>query len=402
MRATQACIRLDNLAYNIAAVRRQLTGGTRICMPVKADAYGHGATPVAKTALQEGVSFLAVATVEEGAELRAAGIRAPILLFSPALPDEWEAAAAAHLTPFISDVEEAAAFARAVKRLSPSAKQPVFLAIDTGMGREGCAPKGAAELARAIVEAGPLALRGTATHLSEAEDAAWTETQLARFRDALQAVRDAGIEPGIISAANSAAFTAYENARFDLVRPGIMLYGCEDTHLKPVMEFRTKIARIKKIAAGDPVSYGRTWTATRDTYIGVLPVGYADGLPRALSREGGRGGGGLFCRRWRRALSACRKGVHGSMYDRFRAVAVRRALRYRNAFRGRACAARRRPCPPLWNNILRNLLRHKPPRPPRLRNAGIMTSIMGRRGGGQARRRKPVFSAAWRSLCTAK
>ena len=263
-------------------------------MPVKADAYGHGAAPVAKTALQEGVSFLAVATVEEGAELRAAGIRAPILLFSPALPDEWEAAAAAHLTPFISDVGEAAAFARAVKRLSPSAKQPVFLAIDTGMGREGCAPKDAVELARAIVEAGPLALRGTATHLSEAEDAAWTETQLARFRDALQAVRDAGIEPGIISAANSAAFTAYENAHFDLVRPGIMLYGCEDTHLKPVMEFRTQIARIKKIAAGEPVSYGRTWTAPRDTYIGVLPVGYADGLPRALSREGGRGGEGFF------------------------------------------------------------------------------------------------------------
>jgi alanine racemase len=269
-------------------------------MPVKADAYGHGAVRVAEAALKEGVSFLAVATVEEGAELREAGLRAPILLFSPAMPDEWEAAAAARLIPFISDMAEAAAFARAGRRLSPSAKYPVFLAIDTGMGREGCAPKEAAELAGVIVESGNLSLGGTATHFSEAEDAVWTEEQLGRFKEALRAIRERGISPGLVSAANSAALASSKDARFDLARPGIMLYGCEDTPLSPrtplkaLMEFRTKIARIKKIAAGEPVSYGRVWRAARDTCVGVLPVGYADGLPRSLSRTVADGAAGFF------------------------------------------------------------------------------------------------------------
>jgi alanine racemase len=291
LRATRAIIHLENLIHNINALRRHIGSdkGTHICMPVKADAYGHGAVPVARCALANGVSYLGVATVDEGIELREAGINAPVLLFSEALPAELDAAVRHHLIPFISDKEYAEYFDHAAGK-----KAPVFLKIDSGMSRLGCAANDAPELARFINESKHLFLAGCATHFavsdsSNINDIAWTKQQLSIFMRAIEAIKNAGINPGIINAANTGAAVSYPDAYFDMVRPGILLYGYQDDAIKPalgvkpLMELVTEVVHIKKIHTGDTVSYGRTWTAPHDTYIGVLPTGYADGLPRLLS-----------------------------------------------------------------------------------------------------------------------
>jgi alanine racemase len=307
---------LDNLIHNINALRLHTGGekGPRICMPVKADAYGHGAAPVAKCALENGVSYLAVATVDEGIELRGAGIAAPVLLLSEALPCELEDVVSNNLIPFVSDTEYAAYIARAVEKVFTSVnnkqkinsdivfnnpknnpkKFPVFLKIDSGMSRLGCDADDASALARFINDNTYLFIAGCATHFAVSDsaninDIEWTGRQLSTFRHSLEKIKNAGIDPGITSAANTGAAVSYPDAYFDMVRPGILLYGYQDDAIKPalavrpVMELVTRLIHIKKINAGDSVSYGRTWTAQQDAYIGVLPIGYADGLPRLLS-----------------------------------------------------------------------------------------------------------------------
>jgi alanine racemase len=297
MRATRAIIHLENLTANIMTIRRYLGGNSKpqICMPVKADAYGHGAVRIAKTALSCGVTMLAVATADEGVELREAGILVPILVLCPLLPDEFEAAAVYRLTPLISDKEAVTDFTHALAKLPEFHHRTVFLKIDTGMRRCGCAPYESIELARFILEH-QLIIGGTITHFAVSDssyphDIAWTEQQLSSFIDTLHALRKAGINPGIISAANSGAVSAHPRTWFDMVRPGIMLYGYQELiapdspHYIPVMELTTQIMLIKRLNKHESVSYGRTWIAPEDTYIGVLPLGYADGLPRLLSTE---------------------------------------------------------------------------------------------------------------------
>ncbi|AEF82443.1 alanine racemase [Leadbettera azotonutricia] len=291
MRAVKAIIHLDNFRHNIEKAREKAGARTGLCAPVKADAYGHGAVPVARAALEAGASHLAVATVSEGAELRQAGIKAPVFLFSQALPGEMEEIAALDLIPLVGDREAAEVLAKAGRRLE------VHLKVDTGMGRMGARPENAAELAAFIVSQKSLKLGGVATHLSvsdslEPADIAYTKGQLSRFRGAVDSIKAAGLDPGLIHAANSGALCFHEDAYFDLVRPGIFLYGYspaagipEGLDAEPVMELRGAVVFIKKVFKGEDISYGRTWTAPEDTYIGTLPVGYADGLPRLLSNR---------------------------------------------------------------------------------------------------------------------
>lgn len=293
MRATQALIYLDRLKKNIETVRNRIGPKPLLCMPVKADGYGHGAIPIAQAALCSGAAALAVATVQEGAELRKAGIDAPILLFSIPLPEELDELAAYQLSPFIADKECAQALAAAANRAG--VRLQVHLKIDTGMGRVGCRPEAAAELAASIASFPSLHYAGTATHLAQADSLAdtaqaYTQKQLARFKEALDAIRKAGFDTGIVHAANSGAVVLHEDGYFDMVRPGILLYGYPPSaelasllQVEPVMDLVTSVVFIKKVTSGEALSYGGTWIAPGDRMIATLPVGYGDGLPRGLS-----------------------------------------------------------------------------------------------------------------------
>lgn len=293
MRATRAIIHLDNLVFNISEIKKKIPANTRICVPVKADAYGHGAIPIAKAALAAGATHLAVATAQEGVELRRADIGAPILLLGLCSPDEIGEIVAHDITPFVADRESISELSRAAK--AAKKRLPVHLKIDTGMGRIGCTPDEALSLARYISDDACLELAGTATHLpvSDSPEAAhreFTRRQLDLFARTVNSIRDAGIDPGIVNAGNSGSVLLYPDAHFDMIRPGIIVYGylpdprlAGTIDLRPVMELETEIAAIKRVAAGTPISYGLTWTAPGETLIATLPIGYADGLARALS-----------------------------------------------------------------------------------------------------------------------
>jgi alanine racemase len=297
MRATQAIIHLDNFTANLQAVQGRIGPQGRICVPVKADAYGHGALHIARAALQAGAYCLAVATVDEGAALRQGNIHAPVLLFSQPLPQEIPQILENRLIPFVSDVE----FAGILDKTAAAAgiRLPVHLKIDTGMGRMGCSLAESAVLARRISACSSLELAGTATHFAVSdsaapEDIAYTRRQIALFREALDGIRAAGLDPGIVHAANSGGLLLHPDSWFDMVRPGILLYGYKaldeaaapeappgekPLRVRPVMELRTNVVFIKKLQKGETLSYGRTWAARQDTTIAVLPLGYADGLP---------------------------------------------------------------------------------------------------------------------------
>lgn len=293
MRATRAIIHLGNLQSNIAAIRRNLSPGTRLCIPVKADAYGHGATRVAVAAIRAGATHLAVASAQEGIDLREAGIVSPILSLSLPIPEEIPSIVENDLSPLVVDLEFIEELASVAKTMGKIVQ--VHLKIDTGMNRIGCSPENSLELAKVIAKHRNLELAGTATHLSVADSVApddvdYTRAQLARFDAALETFRKAGIDPGIVHAANSGAIAQFPESHYDMVRPGILVYGyppsaelADRIPVQPVMELESRVVAMKKIEAGSSVSYGRTWTAAEDTWIGTLPVGYADGLARKLS-----------------------------------------------------------------------------------------------------------------------
>jgi alanine racemase len=300
MRATRAIVHLDRFFGNFKAIQGRVGPGRKVCVPVKADAYGHGAAEIARISLAAGAYCLGVADAQEGAALRSAGVSVPILLFSQPLPAEIPEIIKNGLSPLVSDGEFIEMLAKAA--FETKTRLPVHLKIDTGMGRMGCLPAEAPSLAKQIVDCAFLEYAGTATHLavsdsSVPEDRAYTERQVAVFKEALGQIRAAGVDPGIVHAANSGAVALHPEAWFDMVRPGILLYGynltvSNETHpenppleVEPVMELRTNVAFVKQVKKGETVSYGRVWTAGRDTHIAVLPVGYADGLPRLASNK---------------------------------------------------------------------------------------------------------------------
>ena len=295
MRVARALIRLDSLKNNIAAIRNYIGAKPMICVPVKDDAYGHGAVKTAESALRFGADFLAVATVREGAELRDAGISAPVLLFSISLPEEIDELVKHNLTPFVCDREYTEMLGKAAKKAGVTL--PVHIKIDTGMGRIGCKPESAADLAVFISSIKSLSCEGTATHFAvsdstETDAVEFTQKQLALFNTALDAIRKAGLNTGIVHAANSGAILLHKDAYFDMVRPGILLYGYAPSketsgiiQSEPLMELVSNISFIKSVKKGESISYGGTWTADKDTVIGTIPVGYGDGFPRGLSNN---------------------------------------------------------------------------------------------------------------------
>lgn len=301
MRATQALIYRKNIIHNINEIKHQLKNpDTKICISVKADGYGCGAVTVARAAVECGVEYLAVATVDEGRELRDAGICCNVLLYSPCAPDEAGDAVSLGLSPFVFDSEMIDVFDSECAQ--KKSKCLVHLAVDTGMGRIGCEPKAAAALAQKIAASENLELAGMCTHFAVSDstsedDVAYTKKQFAHFCDSVESVRASGINPGICHCAASAALLAFPETQMDMVRPGIITYGyypdkinCEyleragrSCDLRPVMALKTKVAAVRDFDAGKSVSYGRTWLAQKNTKIAVLPIGYADGLLRRFS-----------------------------------------------------------------------------------------------------------------------
>jgi alanine racemase len=284
----------DAIAHNVG-VLRGLAGSSRFCAVVKANAYGHGAVEVARTALAAGADWLGVALVAEAAQLREAGIDVPILLLSQPPPDDHDAVVALEVRPAVYTVAGIEGLAAAVARAGvPSL--PVHLKIDTGMHRVGAAPADAVPLARAVSARPELVLEGVWTHCAVADEPAnaFTAEQEARFDTALAQLRAAGVEPPLVHAANSAATIAHPGLRRDLVRCGIALYGLPPSPaldgaapLRPALSLHARVSHVHEVEAGEAVSYGQRHRFDRDHVVAVLPLGYADGVPRRLSAVGG-------------------------------------------------------------------------------------------------------------------
>lgn len=299
-RCTKATIYKDNLEYNLNQIRKYVKKDVKLCVAVKADGYGHNAVLTAQIAEKVGAEFVAVATVEEGIELRDGGIKCGILLLSLCTPPEMPALFEYKITPLVFGKDYIKLIADSARR-EGYADYKVHLAVDTGMGRIGCYPEEAGEQA-AFIEACGLKLGGMCTHFAVSdslspENIEFTKEQFAAFKKAVAGVREKGIEPGICSCGASAALLNDEDMQFDMVRPGIITYGyypdeitkeyLEKTgrhfDIKPVLSLETKVVAIRRFPAGKSVSYGRTWVADKETDIAVLPIGYADGLLRRFS-----------------------------------------------------------------------------------------------------------------------
>lgn len=294
MRPTRAEIDLTAIAANVRVACELAGTATAVMAVVKADAYGHGAAPVARTALGAGATWLGVAVPEEAAALRTAGIQAPILVLGPIAPAQVGLVVAHDLDQCVSDWAQAEALSR---EAAPRGRvQRLHLKVDTGMGRVGLPPRAVRPAAERIAALPGVRLVGLMTHFADADadEPEFTREQLARFEAVSRDLRAAGIAIPLRHAANSAALIRHPGARLDLVRPGIMLYGCPpcvprrpgDPALAPALRLRTAISQLADLAAGGSVSYGRTFVASRDMRIATLPIGYADGLSRLLSGRG--------------------------------------------------------------------------------------------------------------------
>lgn len=293
-RPTYAEIDLDAYRYNLA-VLTAVAGNAELCAVVKADGYGHGAVPVAKAALAAGVPRLAVALVEEAVQLRQAGIGVPLLILSQPALDAFDEVAAAGVTPTLYTMEGVAAAARAVRAARLATPLDVHVKVDTGMHRVGVSGTELADLVGAVVAAPELRLEGVFTHFAQADepDCGFTETQLARFQEALGVVAANGGRPTLVHAANSAGLIAFPESRFDLVRCGIASYGYPPSRhlagrlpLRHVLSLHTRVSYLKTVEPGDAMSYGQRYAVPERRVIATLPIGYADGVPRRLGAVG--------------------------------------------------------------------------------------------------------------------
>lgn len=278
---------LGAIAGNVRSVRQRLGPGTAILAVVKAHAYGHGAVPVAKTALAAGAHMLGVTCLDEALELREAGVTADILMLGYAPPWQASTIVANDICATAYDPELLEPLATAARALGRAAR--VHLKVDTGMSRYGPLSDGVDELAVRALGMPGLRVEGVFTHLATADaaDEAFAREQLARFRAALQRLATLGCRPRWRHAANSAAALRLPESHFDLVRPGAALYGLNPSaqtpcppEFRPALSFQCLVGQVKTIPAGASVGYGATWRASGPTRLAVLQAGYADGVRR--------------------------------------------------------------------------------------------------------------------------
>ena len=298
MEGPTVTVDLAAMRHNLAVLRARLRPGVRLMAAVKADAYGHGARVVVPALARDGVDAFGVATAGEALALRAYGVTQPLLVFGPLRRRLAELAEAdVELT-----VTDAASLAT-IEAAAPATRVRVHLKLDTGMGRLGGPAEGALALAQAVARSRYADLAAVWTHLACADEpdaddpAGLTAQQLARFEAALASLHAAGIDVPAAHAANSAATLRLPRAHYDLVRPGLALYGHHATPaaaallpsdvpaLRPAATVRAPVTFVKRVPRGATISYGATWRAPRDTVVATVRLGYADGYPRAAGNQ---------------------------------------------------------------------------------------------------------------------
>lgn len=289
---TWAEIDVDALKHNYEALR-ELTGPEcKFLGVVKADAYGHGAFPVAKKLEEWGADYLAVACLDEAIALRENGIKLPILILGVTLPGCTDQLLRYDITQAVGDIEIARKYSTYAAAEGQTLK--IHLKVDTGMSRLGFLWENAVENGLEVSKLPGLSVEGIFTHFAAADgDEEFTMLQLTRFLSVTRELEEKGVKIPIRHCAASAAVLNYPCTHLDMVRPGIALYGhypekgMEDLcELRPVMTLKTRVDAVRRVPAGSTVSYGRTAELSEDTVLAVLPVGYADGYPRLLSNQG--------------------------------------------------------------------------------------------------------------------
>lgn len=283
-------IDLNQLLKNFYAIKNSLRPGIKVCCIVKADCYGHGAVRVARMYENCGADYFAVATVPEAVELRESGITKPLMLLSQPPATSIPTLLKHDIMPSVYDSEFAIQYGEAADAMGKTA--PFHLAINTGMNRIGVAWNEAAEFASMISFHRALQLEGTFTHFATADepDTLEFERQVSKFEAAINSIREEGIDPGIVHCANSATVLKYPQVHFDMVRPGIILYGLRPSEstfpqidIRPAMSVKARITDVRSVPLGEGVSYGLHYRSRGYAKICTVPIGYADGLHRACS-----------------------------------------------------------------------------------------------------------------------
>jgi alanine racemase len=301
-RPTWAEVSLRTLRENYRIVRDYVGQGVTVCAVVKAFAYGHGAVECAKALRDEGATWLGVTSLDEAIPLREEGIETRILLMTGFWREEEEEVVRLGLTPTLWEVEHVDLMERAAARVG-AGQFPVHLKVDSGMGRLGTTTEELPNVLQALRSASHLKLEGVATHLASSEvlDAPSVAEQLKNFEAARRLLREFGFNPQLVHAANTSAVISHHEAWNTMVRPGLALYGYHlpferagrvvsgrnlKLNVKPVLTWKTRIFSLRDMRAGQALGYGGTYVTKAPSRIGVLPVGYADGLNRGLSAGG--------------------------------------------------------------------------------------------------------------------
>lgn len=297
IRAAWAEINITNLDFNIKKIKEKVGPGKKITGVIKADAYGHGAVKVATVLRANGIDSFGVATLSEAVRLRKAGFVLEEIVILGLTPDPYIDTIVEHrLTPVVCDFKNAEAISNAAKKANIIISG--FVAVDTGMGRIGYDPENSASIddIRMMQSLPNFKIQGLMSHFATADaaDKTYTTVQEQRFMVFYKKLINAGVNIPCRTIANSAAVMEIASTHYEMVRPGIILYGCypsgevdkSQLELRPVMSVKANITHLKKVPAGNSISYGRKFTTKQDSIIATIPLGYADGFPRPYSSKG--------------------------------------------------------------------------------------------------------------------
>lgn len=285
-------IDMDTIVENVSSIRCSLDNNVMIMGVVKANAYGHDAPEIAPLLLQNGVSYLGVARLAEGIELRKSNIKAPIFILGLTIKEDMEALLSYNITSAVCDIGDVEFLSKLAVKNNKVAK--VHIKVDTGLGRIGVSTENALPFIRKVKDMRNIQIEGIFTHFAVADedDKSYTEEQFEKFNSVLDALESSGIRIPLKHVANTATVLDLPHMSLDMVRIGILLFGLYPStevkrtiEVKSALKFKSRIIYLKQVPAGRSISYGRTYTTTADTLIATLPVGYADGYSRLLSNS---------------------------------------------------------------------------------------------------------------------